>query len=93
LRALANYEACNKQLDKARSKNKDVPAAENAQQESCNKFERISETAKSELTDFKSRRITHFRKNLVDLAELELKHARAQVQLLRNVIGTLKEDS
>lgn len=93
LRALANYENCNKQLDKARSKNKDVPAAENAQQESCNKFERISDTAKTELTDFKTRRINHFRKNMVDLAELELKHARAQVQLLRNVIGTLKEDS
>lgn len=30
----------------------------------------------SELTDFKARRITHFRKNMVDLAELELKHAK-----------------
>jgi hypothetical protein len=30
----------------------------------------------TELTDFKGRRIAHFRKNLVDLAELELKHAK-----------------
>ena len=29
-----------------------------------------------ELTDFKTRRIAHFRKNLVDLAELEIKHAK-----------------
>ena len=29
-----------------------------------------------ELMDFKTRRINHFKKNLVDLAELELKHAR-----------------
>ena len=30
----------------------------------------------SELTDFKARRIQHFRKNMIDLVELELKHAR-----------------
>ena len=30
----------------------------------------------SELMDFKTRRVAAFRKNLVDLAELELKHAK-----------------
>merc|ERR1711976_490669 len=92
LRALANYEKANKDLDKARAKNKDVQTAENAQQTACEKFEKISEVAKQELTDFKGRRIGHFRKNMVDLAELELKHSRAQVQLLKNVISSLKED-
>lgn len=29
----------------------------------------------TELVDFKSRRVADFRKNLVDLAELEIKHA------------------
>ena len=33
----------------------------------------------SELKDFKSRRISHFKKNLVDLAEFELKHARVSL--------------
>lgn len=47
LRALATYEQCNKALDKARSKNKDVAQAEHAQQEACHKFERISDTAKT----------------------------------------------
>jgi len=91
-RALANYEAANKSLDKARSKNKDVPAAEELQQQCCEKFESISETAKGELGDFKSRRITHFRKNLVDVAELEIKHAKAQLQLLKNIITQVKEE-
>jgi len=31
--------------------------------------------------DFKTRRINHFKKNLVDLAELELKHARVSISL------------
>ncbi|KAI0220429.1 Sorting nexin-6 [Lamellibrachia satsuma] len=90
LRSLSNYEAANKALDKARAKNKDIAIAEEAQQETCTKFEKISDMAKHELTDFRERRINHFKKNLIDLAELELKHARAQVQLLRNVTATLK---
>ena len=35
-----------------------------------------------ELADFKTRRIAHFRKNMVDLAELELKHARVSTYLI-----------
>ncbi|XP_013414079.1 sorting nexin-6 [Lingula anatina] len=92
LRSLADYENANKALDKARSKNKDVHTAETQQQAACDKFEKISETAKGELTNFKTRRIAHFRKNMVDLVELELKHAKAQVQLLKNTLANLKED-
>lgn len=33
----------------------------------------------SELIDFKTRRVAAFRKNLVELAELELKHAKVSV--------------
>lgn len=33
---------------------------------------------KVELIDFKTRRVAAFRKNLVELAELELKHAKVQ---------------
>lgn len=32
-----------------------------------------------ELIDFKTRRVAAFRKNLVELAELELKHAKVRV--------------
>lgn len=45
-RALATYENANKALDKARSKNKDVRATEKQQQEACERFEKLSETAK-----------------------------------------------
>ena len=46
--------------------------------------------------DFKTRRVAAFRKNLVDLAELELKHAKVRIAIhpsgvcvLRDIISTL----
>ena len=53
IRCLANYEAANKNLEKARAKNKDIVLAENAQQEALKQFERISERAKEELKSLK----------------------------------------
>lgn len=46
LRSLANYESANRNLDKARAKNRDVAAAETLQQEACDKFENISKLGK-----------------------------------------------
>uniref|UniRef100_A0A1B6L960 Sorting nexin n=1 Tax=Graphocephala atropunctata TaxID=36148 RepID=A0A1B6L960_9HEMI len=92
LRCLANYEAANRNLEKARAKNKDIHAAEKAQQEACEKFEQMSDKGKEELVDFKTRRVAAFRKNLVDLAELEIKHSKAQVQLLKNCLASLREE-
>ncbi|XP_015903133.1 sorting nexin-6 isoform X2 [Parasteatoda tepidariorum] len=93
LRCLANYEAANRNLEKARAKNKDVHLAETAQQEACDRFEAISKQAKQELQDFKIRRVAAFKRNLVELAELEIKHAKAQAQLLKNCLLSLKEES
>ncbi|XP_037373453.1 sorting nexin-32 isoform X3 [Talpa occidentalis] len=76
LRALADYENANKALDKARARNREVRTAESQQQLCCQRFERLSDSAKQELMDFKSRRVSSFRKNLIELAELELKHAK-----------------
>lgn len=78
--------------------------AESHQQLCCQRFERLSDSAKQgkaqgvpslghgpvqrslcspfaspELIDFKSRRVSSFRKNLVELAELELKHAKVSL--------------
>ncbi|KAK8388732.1 hypothetical protein O3P69_020616 [Scylla paramamosain] len=98
LRCLANYEQANKNLDRARAKNKDVHApvdvadAELAQQNACEKFEHISNKAKEELNDLKARRVTAFKKNLIELAELELKHAKAQAQLLKSCLQSLPEE-
>lgn len=91
-RCLANYEIANRLLDKTRKSNKDVQSAELAQQDACEQFENISKVAKQELNDFKQRRVSAFRKNLIDLVELEIKHAKAQVQLFKNAITSLKED-
>lgn len=46
LRCLANYEAANRNLERARARNRDVYQAENQQQEACEKFENISKLAK-----------------------------------------------
>ncbi|CAK6983072.1 sorting nexin-6 isoform X2 [Scomber scombrus] len=89
-RSLVDYENANKALDKARAKNRDVLQAETSQQLCCHKFEKISESAKQELVDFKTRRVAAFRKNLVELAELELKHAKGNLQLLQSCLGVLK---
>ncbi|KAF6215497.1 hypothetical protein GE061_010251 [Apolygus lucorum] len=92
LRCLSNYEAANRNLEKARAKNKDIVAAETAQQMACEKFEQMSEKGKEELVDFKARRVAAFRKNLVDLAELEIKHAKTEVQILKSCIASLKNE-
>ncbi|MBN3324086.1 SNX5 protein, partial [Atractosteus spatula] len=89
-RALANYENSNKALDKARLKSKDVKQAEEQQQLCCRKFEMLSESAKKELTTFKARRVVAFRKNLIEMAELEIKHAKSNMSLLQNCIELLK---
>lgn len=45
-RSLVDYENANKALDKARAKNRDVLQAETNQQLCCQKFEKISDSAK-----------------------------------------------
>lgn len=112
-RALADYENSNKALDKARLKSKDIPQAEEHQQQCLQKFDKLSESGKkglcisarkrrtlacscarwyaqirlfifnwtmppppTELTSFKGRRVVAFRKNLIEMAELEIKHAK-----------------
>ena len=90
LRCLADYESANKALDRARAKNRDVPQAEQAQQDACARFERISARAKDELGTLRRRRVASFQKSLTELAELELKHARAHAQMLRTTLAGLK---
>ena len=47
-----DYENANKALDKARAKNKEVLQAETSQQVCCQKFEKISESAKQGTLQF-----------------------------------------
>ncbi|KAK6489191.1 sorting nexin-5-like isoform X1 [Huso huso] len=89
-RALADYENSNKALEKAQLKSKEVQQAEEHQQLCCQKFEKLSESGKRELTSFKGRRVVAFRKNLIEMAELEIKHAKSSVSLLQSCIDMLK---
>nr|XP_035154310.2 sorting nexin-5 isoform X2 [Callithrix jacchus] len=91
-KALIDYENSNKALDKARLKSKDVKLAEAHQQECCQKFEQLSESAKEELINFKRKRVAAFRKNLVEMSELEIKHAKNNVSLLQSCIDLFKNN-
>ncbi|XP_055295871.1 sorting nexin-32 isoform X3 [Sitodiplosis mosellana] len=97
LRCLAAYETANRNLEKARSKNKDVHAplevqeAEQAQTDACEKFEAMSARGKQELTSFRARRVAAFKKSLIELAELEVKHAKSQYEFLRQSVLALRE--
>ncbi|KAL2083286.1 hypothetical protein ACEWY4_021059 [Coilia grayii] len=91
-RALANYENSNKALDKARLKSKDIPQAEENQQQCLHKFDKLSESCKKELTTFKGRRVVAFRKNLIEMAELEIKHAKNKVSLLQGCLDMLNNN-
>lgn len=90
MRCLANLENANKNLDKARAKNKDVAQATTVQQETSEKFETLSETAKVELAGLRKKKVSHFKKNLIELSDLQLKHAKAQVTLLSSTLDTLR---
>ncbi|XP_054830488.1 sorting nexin-5-like [Eublepharis macularius] len=89
-RALVDYENSNKALDKARLKGKDVRLAEANQQECCQRFKKLSVSAKQELNNFKQKRVAAFRKNLIEMTELEIKHAKNNVSVLRSYIDLLK---
>lgn len=91
LKSLSSYEKANKELDLARARNKDVGIAENRQQEACAAFENISDRAKEELKLQRERRVQHFQKSLTELAELEVKHARAHAQMLRQTISSIRQ--
>ncbi|KAM4693392.1 sorting nexin-5 [Discoglossus pictus] len=89
-KSLYEYESSNKALDKARLKSKDVKQAEVHQQVSCQRFEKLSESAKQELVGFKRRRVAAFRKNLIEMSELEIKHSKNNISLLQSCIELFK---
>ncbi|XP_021110761.1 sorting nexin-5 isoform X2 [Heterocephalus glaber] len=91
-KALIDYENSNKALDKARLKSRDVKVAEAHQQACCQKFEQLSESAKEELVNFKRKRVAAFRKNLIEMSELEIKHARNNISLLQSCIDLFKNN-
>ncbi|KAI3422205.1 hypothetical protein GPALN_012736 [Globodera pallida] len=88
-RCLANYEAANKNLERSRARNRDIPKAESEQAESCKKFEDISKLARRELVNLNNTRIAAFKKSLSELAELEVKQSKAKIAILQSSIAAL----
>lgn len=84
-------EKANKDLDLARTRNKDVAVAENRQSEACSTFEKLSISAKSELAMQKKGRVEHMRSNLQQLVELEVKNGKAHSEVLRQAIRDIRE--
>uniref|UniRef100_A0AC35TXY4 PX domain-containing protein n=1 Tax=Rhabditophanes sp. KR3021 TaxID=114890 RepID=A0AC35TXY4_9BILA len=92
LRLLSNYESANKNLERARAKNKEIPRAEFEQAEACKKFEQITGVSKEELNSLKKRKVEAFKKNLCELVEMEVKHGKSQLTLLQTALAGLKEE-
>ncbi|KAI6659136.1 Sodium/calcium exchanger 1 isoform X18 [Oopsacas minuta] len=82
-RAFAYVEKSSKALEGARAKNKAIEASEAIRLKSAEVFETISENAKKELAESTDRRIEAYRKYLGELAELQIKHAKAEVKILK----------
>uniref|UniRef100_A0A2K5PZU3 PX domain-containing protein n=1 Tax=Cebus imitator TaxID=2715852 RepID=A0A2K5PZU3_CEBIM len=80
-KALMDYENSNKALNKAWLKSRDIKMAEAHQQKCCRKFEQLSGS-----------RVAAFRKNLIEMSELEIKHARNNVSLLQSCIDLFKNN-
>ncbi|KAI6189530.1 PX domain-containing protein [Aphelenchoides bicaudatus] len=91
-KCLSDYESANKNLERARGKNRDIQKAESDQAQICKKFDDISVLAKSELQDLKKRRVESFKRNLDDLVDLQIKHSKSKLALLQSVIASLKEE-
>ena len=53
----------------------------------------MSKTAQAELKMQKERRVAHCQKSITELAELEVKHAKAHAQMLRQAIQAIKAES
>lgn len=51
----------------------------------------MSNRGKQELTSFRTRRVAAFKKALIELAELEVKHAKSQYEYLRQSVLGLRE--
>lgn len=51
----------------------------------------MSARGKQELLSFRTRRVAAFKKSLVELAELEVKHAKSQYEFLRQSVIALRE--
>lgn len=81
-RALADKDIAENKLEKAQEKFKDIPTAEAYLQDCKIRFESISEMAKTELDTFKVRRLETYRKHLVDMSELQIRHSQSKVSEL-----------
>jgi len=90
-RCLANYETANKNLERCRARNRDIQKAETEQAEACKKFEDISAQAKTELVALKKNGVETFKKNLVELADLEIKQSKNKILILQQALKSIKE--
>ncbi|XP_063683546.1 sorting nexin-6-like isoform X2 [Bolinopsis microptera] len=90
-RALADKEIAEGKLEQAQKKFKDIPTAE-AYVEDCKiRFESISDMAKTELDTFKNRRLETYRKHLVDMSELQIRHSQSIISELTKGLELLKD--
>lgn len=86
LRFMSEYDTATKNLEKARHKGTrtQVQYAQVIQKQARENFVSISKLAKRELLGYKKRRAMTFKKAFNDLVELELKHLRAECNMIQS---------
>jgi sorting nexin-5/6/32 len=90
LRALQDYAVTTKNLERARTKNKDVAVAEKAQNDAYEKLKNLTNSGRKEINDYRLRRVDYFKRSLIGLTELEIRNNTQQLELLKTTLNVLK---
>lgn len=91
IQSLVAVEKSNKNLDSARSRNKDIIGAETSQEKFKERFDEISELSKAELIEFKERRVEAYKRYFSELAELQIKHTKTKIKILTDCMRVCQE--
>ncbi|CAL4158296.1 unnamed protein product [Meganyctiphanes norvegica] len=91
IRALQNQETCARNLEKARSKNRGIVEAESSWKNSTDRVTTMSESAAEEVSAFQVRRAEILKMRLIDLAELQIKHAKTNHHIIQDALQSIQD--
>eukprot|EP00050_Salpingoeca_kvevrii_P005934 m.286514 g.286514 ORF g.286514 m.286514 type:complete len:403 (-) comp11588_c0_seq1:211-1419(-) len=91
IKAYQEMEKDKKNLDKARTTGKKVSECQDKQDASQKRYESITETAREELATFKKRRVTAFRKGLIQYTQCQIRQSKEQYLLWKELHSSLRE--
>lgn len=91
IKAFGDMESKRKALDQAKVKGKKVLEAQEASTLAATTYDKITASARDELSIFQRRRIAAFRKGLIQYSQCQIRQAKEHVQLCKATLVALKE--